>query len=79
MELPACWDPVYQEERRQLRYEQWLRRLTVCDGCGRHVMPGEAYSPVELPGRTFALCRGCLARIVEDVRIQEGVEGGEWD
>lgn len=40
---PDCYDPVYQEERRQAEWDRFAEHLPVCTLCRRRLYPGDKF------------------------------------
>lgn len=43
MEIPYCYDPVYQEERRQMELDKLCDGLPCCTFCRRTLYPGDKF------------------------------------
>lgn len=71
MNLPACYDPVYQEERRQLRWDRWQAELPECDGCGGRIQPGEPFYPLQTLQGMLTICGSCLEGMAEEICFPE--------
>ena len=41
--IPDCYDPVYQEERRQMELDKLLDGLPCCTICRRTLYPGDKF------------------------------------
>lgn len=41
--IPSCYDPVYQEERRQVAVDAFMKDLPKCVICGSAIFPGAKY------------------------------------
>lgn len=61
MQIPDCYDPVYQEERRQLSYTVRKMRMPKCQGCGGHIWT-ERYLDLEPFGLKGFACETCIER-----------------
>lgn len=67
MEIPDCYDPVYQEEQRQKDWDDFVEDLPVCSCCGRGVYPhGRFYEKNQI-----ILCFDCKVDLDESERILE--------
>ena len=64
---PDCYDPVYQEERRQAEWDRFAEHLPVCSCCGCSVYPGDHYYET----RSSIVCAGCKIDLDENERILE--------
>ncbi len=61
MRIPQCYDPVYQEERRQRDWDARMRRLSKCVGCDQPLVfvPFVDLMPFGLDKK---LCEECFFR-----------------
>lgn len=65
--LPDCYDPVYQEERRQQEWDEYADTLPVCVLCGRRLYPGDkCYT-----ARHRTVCTGCKDELDEGEDVVE--------
>lgn len=65
--IPDCYDPVYQEERRQREWDNTLSKCPICRLCGLRILP-------DLPYRftgTTAVCATCFDDLSENEGIVE--------
>lgn len=64
--LPDSYDPVFQEERRQLEWDEFAGTLPVCALCQRRLYPGDKYHTVKLHS-VCSYCKDELDESDEDV------------
>lgn len=67
MNIPPCYDPVYQEERRQMELDKLCDGLPCCTLCNRTLYPGDRirialHQPV---------CKDCFNELEENEDIVE--------
>jgi len=71
MNIPDCYDAVWQAERREAALDaREIRRLR-CGCCGRVIELGEYYYTAARDGEPFALCRSCKDDVDESETIME--------
>lgn len=63
MMIPDCYDPVYQEEQRQKRWDS--EKKTICCCCGDIIDPGSRFHTT----RGKAVCRFCVGELEENVEV----------
>ena len=61
MLIPSCYDPVYQEERRQLAYTASMMKRPTCECCGERIWT-EEYLNLEPFGIKGYACEKCVSR-----------------
>ena len=59
MDIPNCYDPVFQEERHQNAVDRFVEHLPVCDCCFKSVYPEEVYYPFSVHKKRFIMCSNC--------------------
>ena len=59
MEIPECYDPVYQEERRQAAMDSFVEDLPVCGCCKRSVYPHSKFYELKVEGNRIIVCQDC--------------------
>lgn len=71
MGLPDCYDPVYQEDRRQREWDKFVENLPVCGCCGRSVYPNSVYYELDMmiKKETIIVCEACKSDLDESERI----------
>jgi len=74
MNIPDCYDAVYQAERREAVMESREARREHCGCCGRVIEPGEHLWTVLRHKETFSLCRSCKEDVDESETILEEVD-----
>lgn len=74
MEIPKCYDPVFQEERRQARMDRRAAHLPRCGCCGRPVCPGEAFYELAVRREALTVCQDCRREMERNVCFVEAVE-----
>lgn len=67
MDIPDCYDPVFQAERRESRWDAYVKNLRRCNLCSHPIHPGDVYR--ECFGRI--VCADCF----EELSKYELVEG----
>ncbi len=65
MNIPDCYDPVYQEERRQAEADRAASRRPICDCCFRHVRPGSHYYTIAVQKEPCTICEDCKEELDE--------------
>ena len=66
-DIPECYDPIFQEERRQSEWDHFVEDLPVCSCCRRSVYPGDHYHET----RTIIVCASCMEDLMENECILE--------
>lgn len=56
MNLPDCYDPAVQEDRRQAEYDAECEAFPHCDECGGSLYPHDTYT--EIGGHLY--CEKCI-------------------
>lgn len=64
MQIPDCYDPSIQDERRQADWDKYIEKLPVCTICGRLVHYGEKYHVAHSEN----VCRECLEELTENTK-----------
>lgn len=65
--LPDCYDPVYQEERRQQEWDEYADALPVCTLCRRRLYPGDKFRTA----RYQIVCTRCMDELGENEDVVE--------
>lgn len=65
MQIPDCYDPIYQAERREAEADKQREQTLPCALCDDLIFPYEKYHAVN--GK--AICNFCAAEIAENVFI----------
>lgn len=69
MKIPDCYDPIYQAERRESRWDKYAKTFRRCDLCGCLIHPGDKYRECY----SGSVCADCF----EELSKFELIEGGE--
>lgn len=67
MEIPNCYDPVYQEDRRQMELDKLCDGLPCCTLCNRTLYPGDKIRTVHRQ----PVCLSCFDELTENQDIVE--------
>lgn len=67
MNIPDCYDPIYQAERLAAEIDKRLEAALTCALCGDTIQPGQRYHTTE----DKAVCRFCADEIAKNVFILE--------
>ena len=65
MDIPNCYDPVYQEERRQAEADRVASLRPVCACCFKPVIPGRPYYTLSVQKEQCAICEDCKENLDE--------------
>jgi hypothetical protein len=65
--IPDCYDPVYQEERRQREWDEFADELPTCYLCRRRLYPGDKFYVAKL----FIVCTRCKDELDENEETVE--------
>lgn len=74
MNIPDCYDPVYQEERRQTDMDRRADHFPICGCCGHRIYPLECFYELNVKKNVLIVCEECASEmmgnpfIVEDIR-----------
>lgn len=77
MEIPDCYDPVFQEERRQAQWDREAQWPPKCGCCGEVLFPGRHYFEMDVMGDTLIVCDECKDRMEDSEVIVEDVSYGD--
>lgn len=66
MNIPDCYDPIYQAERREAEADRRAAMLPKCCFCERLIYPGNPYR--EHLARS--VCEDCFAELEDNVRME---------
>lgn len=66
MEIPNCYDPVYQEERREAEADRRTAMLSRCCLCDRVIRAGSPYREC----LCRCVCEECFEELTDTVRIE---------
>lgn len=67
MGIPDCFDPVYQEEQRQAKWDRFIDKLPVCTLCRKLLLPGQKIHTASF----MVVCSSCVEELNENVEIVE--------
>lgn len=65
--LPNCYEPVFQEERRQKEWDEYADTLPVCTLCKRKLYPGDKFHTASYT----VVCPRCVEELQENEDIVE--------
>lgn len=68
MNIPDCYDPVYQAERREAKWDAYIKPLRRCDLCHTSIYPGNRYRECF----NGTVCSDCFEELSEYELIEEG-------
>lgn len=58
-DIPDCYDPVYQAERREANWDRLLDTLPKCGCCGEPIMPGSRFWRLWVKENLINVCAEC--------------------
>jgi hypothetical protein len=67
MNLPDCYDPAAQEDRRQAEWDEFADLLPVCALCHRRLYPGDKFHTAS----HMAICPSCVEELNENPDVVE--------
>lgn len=73
MNIPDCYDPCIQAERREKERDDARSRWGVCGCCGCDIRPGERFYTVVHGRHSCLLCRSCKEDVDESEAVMEEV------
>lgn len=76
MSIPDCYDPVYQEERRQAAFDLWASQFPTCNCCGDSIYPGGQFYKLDVGKYDLIVCEKCASEMMENPFIVEDVSYG---
>lgn len=76
MNIPDCYDPVYQEERRQADFDRWASQFPICSCCGARIYPGGQFYELNVRKDALTVCEECASEMMENPCIVEDVSYG---
>ena len=65
MDIPNCYDPVYQEERLQAEADRAVSLRPVCACCCKPVRPGTRYYTLSIQKERYTICEDCKEDLEE--------------
>lgn len=79
MEIPNCYDPVYQEERRQAEADRRAECFPTCGCCGHKIYPHEKFWVLLVIKDELIVCEDCRTEMEDSVCIVEDVRYGRYE
>ena len=70
--IPDCYDPAFQEERRQREWDEWSAQFPECICCGHRIFPGKRYRTAFRK----RICEECVAQLIDEEDLI--MEDGTW-
>lgn len=67
MNIPDCYDPADQEDKRQAEWDKFADNLPVCGCCGRSIYTGSRYCMLNVRGEYLNVCESCKDRMEDEV------------
>lgn len=67
--IPDCYDPAYQSESRERRWDEFAKHSPACGCCERIICPGDYFCEV---GKLI-VCADCMNDLIENEKILEVV------
>jgi len=67
MEIPYCYDPVYQAERLAMEQDKLMENTVCCTLCNRTLYPGDKIRVT----RRQSVCKHCFEELKENEDIVE--------
>lgn len=71
MDIPNCYDPVYQEERRQAEADRAISLRPVCACCCKPVILGRPFYTLAVQKELCTICEDCKDVLDESEQILE--------
>lgn len=76
MDIPDCYDPISQEERRQAQMDQHAKHFPVCGCCGHYVYSHEKFWTLNVRKSELIVCEDCKAEMDDSVCTMEALRYG---
>ncbi|MBR4291656.1 MAG: hypothetical protein IKT52_13615 [Oscillospiraceae bacterium] len=67
MNIPDCYDPVYQAERLAMEQDKLMEQTCQCHLCRRTLYPGDKMHTASY----FIVCPSCVEELQENIEIVE--------
>lgn len=67
MNIPSCYDPIYQAERLAMEHDKLMENTVQCSVCRRTLYPGDKYHA----NRKVIVCPSCLEELQDNIEIIE--------
>lgn len=65
MNIPDCYDPVYQAEQREREYDRVQALLPKCCFCEQRIQPGQPYREY----LALQVCGPCFEELKESIQV----------
>ena len=66
-EIPDCYDPIYQAEEREAKWDRYVEKLPVCTLCRSRIFPGSKIHTA----CCMVVCASCVETLNDDYEILE--------
>ena len=63
MEIPNCYDPIYQAERLAMEQDKLMEKTLCCTFCHRTLYPGDKIHVAQF----FVVCPSCYEELGENI------------
>lgn len=70
MNIPNCYDPVYQAEQREAEWDRFVEKLPVCTLCRCRISPGNKIHTAH----KMVVCASCVETLNDDFEFVEEPE-----
>lgn len=67
MNIPSCYDPIYQAEQLALEQDKLMENAVQCSVCRRTLYPGDKCHA----NRKVIVCPSCLEELQDNIEIIE--------
>lgn len=67
MEIPNCYDPIYQAERLAMEQDKLIEHTYQCHLCRRTMYPGDKFHTAHYQ----VVCPSCFGELQENIEIVE--------
>lgn len=65
MNIPDCYDPIYQAERREMNADRKMETFPVCCICDRHIQDGVYFKHLDR-----CVCESCFDELENNVQME---------
>lgn len=76
MDIPDCYDPVEQEERRQAAMDRRASHFPICSCCGARIYPGGQFYELDVGKDALIVCEECASEMMDNPCIVEDLNYG---
>lgn len=76
MNLPDCYDPVYQAEQREADWDRYSSQFPRCSCCGERIFSGKNRYELFVHNDCLTICEDCKDEMLESEYIVEDIEYG---